>query len=516
MSEGCNYLIYKGVVDIMHRVNLFKLRFYLMIVVILVLPFFTFAERIGVAIIYNSKTADLLGEENYRAMITKAEKTFTDNYVTAIVVDTEDVVENVLDYFEIAVLLSDSELTSQTADKLADFVLQGGKIAATYNTNYFENLGITSTNNTASQLTLKLDDLTLTSTKTLLVNGKPDSEILSWTGSNYAAVVKTSTSFYLAEELFTSKEPTDWETFFVDEIYYMLETPSLMFSLSLPEIKELYKTVNDRFLVCQKLIKKLNKENLTTEEQAALFAEATESREALRYFLAKESAGHATYFLSKLKSRSDALFPLIHPLKTPADELLKRGEYWYKKVNTFSLEKVPENAFLFIGDSITDGYYLQGYLAGIPTINRGISADIAGGVYTRRILFNLESKPKAALLMIGTNNVNCNLELDTYFDDVQKILEYLQTNAPQAKLYLQSILPLGKDWPAAPEVRSYNQKLEALAQSLGVEYLDIYSLFEEDDYLPASLSEDGVHPNGRAYQIWSDFLLKRFKADGLI
>ena len=509
-------MINEGVVDIMQKVNVFKLRFYFIAMVILVLSSFTFAERIGVAILYNPKTAALIGEDNYQAMITKAEKTFAENYITAVIVDTDDVAENILDYFEIAVLLSDSGLTTQTADKLADFVLRGGKIAATYNTNYLDNLGIMSTNNTASQLTLRRDDLTLTSTKALLVNGKPDLEILYWTNSDYAATVKTTNTFYLAEELFASKEPTDWEAFFIDEIYYMLETPSLMFSLSLPEIKALYKTVNERFLTCQKLFKKLTRENLSTEEQAALFTEATENREALKYFLAKESAGHATYYLSKLKSRTDSLFPLIHPLKTPADELLKRGEYWYKKVNTFSLERVPENAFLFIGDSITDGYYLQGYLAGIPTINRGISADIASGVYARRILFNLESKPKAALLMIGTNNVNCSLELDTYFDDVQKILEYLQINAPQAMIYLQSILPLGKTLAAAPQVRVYNQRLKALAKSLGVEYLDIYSLLEEDDYFPASLSEDGVHPNGRAYQIWSDFLLKRFKADGLI
>ncbi len=501
----------------MQKVNLFRLRSCLVILVVLLFSLSSFAERIGVAIVYNQKSAAVLGEENYKAMIKNAKETFAENYIPAIVVDNDDISENVLDYFEVAVLLSDSELTTQTAEKLADFLANGGKIAATYNTNFFESLEIVSTNNTSSQLTLNLDDLKLNSAKSLLVKGTPDSEFISWIGSDYAAVVKTKNTLYLAEELFTSQaELSDWETFFVDEIYYMLETPSVMISLSLPEINELYKTINNRFSVCQKLFRKLTKENRTTEEQTVLFEEATANRDALKYFLARESSVHATYFLSRLKSRTDSLFPLIHPLNQSADELLKRGEYWYKKVNAFSLERVPENAFLFIGDSITDGYYLQGYLPRIPTINRGVSADIASGVYARRVLFNLESKPRAALLMIGTNNLTCSLELDTYFEDIQKILNYLKTNAPQAKIYLQSIMPLGKNMAAAPNVREYNQQLETLAKSLGVEYLDIYSLLEEDDYFPTSLSEDGVHPNGRAYQIWSDFLLNRFKEDGLI
>lgn len=486
--------------------------------VFILVTYISLAQGIGIAIIFNENTAKVKGPE-YVDMIHKAEKLFADNFIPALVIDADEVEDDILDYYNVAVLLSDSDIETVTVQKLKEFLGKGGRIVATYDTAIGSLVGVEKeeAKTTTSTLSITLDNNNqLISNKALFVKPTSDAQVIFWHGTDLAAVLRTDNTLYIAEEIFNKAENSLWEQYFLDNIYEMLDIEQSMFAIDLPDIKTMYEVVNLRFTAVQKIYRKYEKDNKSNDEISHLYNEALFNRNATRYYIKKEACAQATYFLSKAKKATESLFPLIHPLHKTVEELTKRGDHWFKRVNIFSTERVTQNAVLFIGDSITEGFYLQGYMPNVPTINRGISADFASGVVDRLELLNLDSKPRAALLMIGTNNITCTHELDKYIADVTTVMKYLQINAPQAKLYIQTILPLGKEWSVAPKVREYNEKLAKLASELGVGFLDIYSLLQENDYLPASLSGDGVHLNGTGYQIWTNFLLKTFKQDGLI
>lgn len=457
--------------------------------------------------------------QEYVDMIQRAEKLFADNFIPTLIIEADEVEDDILDYYNVAVLLSDSNIDTSTVDKLKEFLGNGGKIVATYDTALDSLVGVKKekAENTITPLSITVNDSNqLLSNKALLVKPTLDAQTVFWQGTDYIAVIRTDKTLYIAEEVFNKIESSLWEEYFLDNVCNMLDIGQPMFALDLPDIKTMYEVVNTRFTAVQRIYRGYEKDDKLNDEISRLYNEAVFSRNATRYYIKKEACAQATYFLSKAKKATESLFPLIHPLHITVEELTKRGEHWFKRVNLFSTERVPQNAVLFIGDSITEGFYLQGYMPNVPTINRGISADFASGVVDRLELLNIDSKPRAALLMIGTNNITCTHELDKYIEDVATVMKYLQINAPQARLYIQTILPLGKEWSVAPKVREYNEKLAKLASELGVGFLDIYSLLQENDYLPASLSGDGVHLNGTGYQIWTNFLLKTFKQDGLI
>lgn len=426
----------------------------LVVMAFIVFSSFSHAERLGVALVCPQKSTECI-ENNSTCVLSfeKVQEILEENFVPYIVIDDKDIAENALEFFEIALVLSPCSPLSLTEQKLTNFEDNGGKLIATYD----------------------------------LSNSLEDNN-------------QETCSNYLAEN-----------------IARMLKASAPTFSLPLDDLNRLSEDFNKRYKSCMKIYQKFVTENNNTDEIRTLYESATLNHKALEFALKKEAPYHGTYYLSHLRVSLDKLFPLIHPLHKPYKEIIdRRGDYWLGKVDKFYLEKVVDNAFIFVGDSITEGYYLQGYLANVPTINRGISMDTANGVLERCSLLNLETNPQAVLLMIGTNNLLYDLYLDSYFQDVEEILLYIKQKAPNTKIYLQSILPLGKDKAAAPKVKEYNKKLQTIAKKLEIEFLDVYSLMAQDDCMPKSLSEDGIHPNGTSYQIWADLLLEQFKKDKLI
>jgi lysophospholipase L1-like esterase len=84
---------------------------------------------------------------------------------------------------------------------------------------------------------------------------------------------------------------------------------------------------------------------------------------------------------------------------------------------------------------------------------------------------------------------------------------------------VQSILPHGAEkitWEgrdrlvAIPNTRilALNGQIKSLANSEGVIYLDLYSLFADTNgNLNAELTSDGLHLNAQGYKVWRNALL---------
>jgi lysophospholipase L1-like esterase len=189
--------------------------------------------------------------------------------------------------------------------------------------------------------------------------------------------------------------------------------------------------------------------------------------------------------------------------------------YWKKFVSRhierretlFEALPLHPNSIVFLGDSITESANWGELLQNPRAINRGIASDTTEGVLGRiDQIYALE--PSSVFLMIGINDLNFGIDIETIIANYDRIFDGLDQHLPNSKIYLQSVLPVNKDWVKSKVNKSVprlNKLLLDRAQSRGYQYIDIFSLFTDDTgHLKSSLSNDGIHLLGQGYTIWRD------------
>ena len=165
------------------------------------------------------------------------------------------------------------------------------------------------------------------------------------------------------------------------------------------------------------------------------------------------------------------------------DEQVKNDWPWLGRFKEADLKLPPpaagENRVVFMGDSITEGWNIegpQGSFPGKPYINRGISGQTSPQMVLR---FHQDNLAAMAEMAIGNH----------------------------IRVVLCSILP-AYDFPwkpgmePAPKILALNQWIKAYAAQKGYVYVDYHSAMKDArDGLPPTLSQDGVHPLPAGYAI---------------
>lgn len=172
---------------------------------------------------------------------------------------------------------------------------------------------------------------------------------------------------------------------------------------------------------------------------------------------------------------------------------------------------------VFIGDSITQGWEGSGkdvwakYYANRNTVNLGIGGDRTQHVIWRLDNGNLKNiMPKAAVIMIGTNNSGSNTSAEIA-DGVKVIVEQIRKMSPKTKILVLGVFPRGTNNDDAR--RKVNQGANAifknLADSKHVHYLDIGKHFLTDDgTLTREIMPDLLHLSPKGYLIWAESIEK--------
>lgn len=200
----------------------------------------------------------------------------------------------------------------------------------------------------------------------------------------------------------------------------------------------------------------------------------------------------------------------------------RNNEPWMKRHLGFvEIARQPADCqVLFLGDSITDHWRSKGLetwnanFAPLGAVNFGISGD-----RTQHLLWRLQNgeigalRPKAVVLMIGTNNIGLNSDKKTPRNQLPEIAQgveanvrYLRQQLPDAKILLLAIFPRGeKDSKERADVAEVNRNIAKLADGQHVFFLDLGPKFlEPDGTLPKSLMPDLLHPNAKGYEIWAE------------
>jgi beta-glucosidase len=223
--------------------------------------------------------------------------------------------------------------------------------------------------------------------------------------------------------------------------------------------------------------------------------------------VAEETAGKHTANTAAPKYEKDG--------KTVQKGFLARHNQFNERVKKGNVD------LLFIGDSITQGWEGAGkdvwakHYAKRNAVNLGIGGDRTQHVLWRIDHGNIDGiSPKAAVLMIGTNNSNGrDHTAEQIGDGIKAIVGTLREKLPKTKVLILAIFPRGEK-PSAQ--REKNAKASELASKLAddkqVFYLDIGPKFlKEDGTLSADVMPDRLHLSPQGYQIWADAIEPKLK-----
>ena len=189
-----------------------------------------------------------------------------------------------------------------------------------------------------------------------------------------------------------------------------------------------------------------------------------------------------------------------------------------------------EQRVVFMGDSITDSWddpRYGGFFPGRPYVNRGISGQTTPQMLLRFRADVLALKPKAVVILAGTNDISGNTGPTT----PEAIRGNLASMAELARAHgvrvvLASLLPVSdydKNREGKPiirtaqrppaEIRALNEWIKNYARENKHVFLDYHSATADDKgFLRDELSDDGLHPNAKGYELMAPLAEKAVAA----
>lgn len=176
---------------------------------------------------------------------------------------------------------------------------------------------------------------------------------------------------------------------------------------------------------------------------------------------------------------------------------------------------------VYIGDSITDGWQLEGSFPGKPYVNRGISGQTTAQMLVRFYPDVLALNPDAVVIFAGTNDIARNngpQTMQMIQHNIMAMTELAQGHG--VKVILGTIMPINDRTvmrgPGAQEPRpriqstarppedilAMNAWLKSYAAEKGAFIADFYSAtVDSEGFLRDGITTDGLHPNAQGYEL---------------
>jgi lysophospholipase L1-like esterase len=203
-------------------------------------------------------------------------------------------------------------------------------------------------------------------------------------------------------------------------------------------------------------------------------------------------------------------------LRSPDRDNLRR----YREANERTSAPAPgKPRVVFMGDSITDGWRLNEYFEGRDFVNRGISGQVTGEMLGRMQHDVIALKPKAMIVLAGTNDIARGVPLSTIESNLTSIADLADYH--KIKLLFSSVLPVSDYHKAVnprfemtkvrppSQIAELNRWLHDLCIKRRYTYVDYFSATADSSgALGADLADDGLHPNAKGYRLMAPVALK--------
>ncbi len=182
---------------------------------------------------------------------------------------------------------------------------------------------------------------------------------------------------------------------------------------------------------------------------------------------------------------------------------------------TNSLRQMKAKAdMVFFGDSLT---YYGDFASVFPdkmVCNLGLRGDTIQGMIERLEQVRL-LEPKQIFLMAGINDVSY-VSADEFEALYNCLIDAIFQELPRAILVVQSILPINtRDFSIScnnTQINICNNRIQKIATERNLYYLDVHSVYEENEQLPFLKTKDGIHLRPEAYDNWYDLLRRKMYA----
>lgn len=213
---------------------------------------------------------------------------------------------------------------------------------------------------------------------------------------------------------------------------------------------------------------------------------------------------------------------------TPADKPVSRTDANSIKAHEQLLEKRKAGRIdvYFEGDSIVRRWGATDYPEFLANWNKNFygwnAADFGWGAdTTQNILWRLangeldEVNPKVIVLLAGTNNVGDRPAADgaearaaDVVAGIEAILRTMQERAPRSTIILTALFPRNDNIAVMPTITKINEQLAKLADGKRIRFLNINDALADSNggLRDGVMTDDGLHPSVRGYQIWADAL----------
>ena len=175
-----------------------------------------------------------------------------------------------------------------------------------------------------------------------------------------------------------------------------------------------------------------------------------------------------------------------------------------------------ESRVVFMGDSITDAWQqprFGGFFPGKPYVGRGISGQTTPQMLLRFRPDVIDLKPKAVVILAGTNDIAGNTGVMTDEDiegNIESMAELatahgikvvLSSITPTAAYHATTGLPQTTTRPMS-RIKAINAWMKDYAAANGHVYLDYYSaMLDQAGVMRTELTADDLHPNAAGYAI---------------
>lgn len=193
----------------------------------------------------------------------------------------------------------------------------------------------------------------------------------------------------------------------------------------------------------------------------------------------------------------------------PDDRLKKAEEY------AMLIDNTEKEGVVFFGDSITEMYDLDAFYPNKGYINRGIGGDLTTDLIRRAETNVIALKPKAVVLLIGTNDLNTRT-VDETAGSYYELLTILTNSLPNTRLIIQSVLPICTlSFPFSrimisnrtnEKITALNEKIKGFCNeintskpSLDIVYVNTHAVLLDNDKLNKIYALDGLHINNYGY-----------------
>ncbi|MEY4307675.1 MAG: hypothetical protein RJA95_1043 [Verrucomicrobiota bacterium] len=210
----------------------------------------------------------------------------------------------------------------------------------------------------------------------------------------------------------------------------------------------------------------------------------------------------------------------------PGEGALRRYDGYVKRWNSVRPQWADDvakdqGAVVFLGDSITQGWgadFKQAF-AGLKLANRGIGGDTTRGMLLRLQEDVLSLRPKAVVLLMGTNDIEVGVPAEAIGRNFRKIVAALKAHDPKLPVIVCRIFPSSATKQRPKETILAVNELFAAAVKGDPQFtvLDTYALFADPEGdAPPALFPDRLHLNAAGYAKWASALRPLFATLGFL